>query len=52
MIYPQCNAQQLHGFARICINPSFFLSKKYNRQKGTDPPIYVLLYMLDGGEAM
>ena len=23
-------AQQLHGFARICVNPSFFLSKKYN----------------------
>ena len=23
-------AQQLHGFARICVNPSFFLSKKYD----------------------
>ena len=23
-------AQQLHGFARICVNPSFCLSKKYN----------------------
>ena len=30
MIYPQYNAQQLHGFARICVNPSFFLSKKYD----------------------
>ena len=23
-------AQQLHGFARICVNPAFWLSKKYN----------------------
>ena len=23
-------AQQLHGFTRICVNPSFFLSKKYD----------------------
>ena len=23
-------AQQLHGFVRICVNPSFWLSKKYN----------------------
>ena len=30
MIYPQYNAQHLHGFARICVNPSFFVSKKYN----------------------
>lgn len=23
-------AQQLHGFVRICVNPAFWLSKKYN----------------------
>ena len=23
-------AQQLHGFVRICVNPSFWLSKKYD----------------------
>jgi predicted esterase YcpF (UPF0227 family) len=25
-----CYAQQLHGFTRICVNPSFWLSKKYD----------------------
>ena len=23
-------AQQLHGFTRICVNPAFFISKKYD----------------------